>query len=114
MPTINLGFTAGQLTSVDATAPWYASYYLNGTYELSTAEGPGHYTVTNLMQPGWWTAVDTQSFQQVYIAQEFLAFKDPIAAPETSTWLMLMLGFGLIAYKALDKRAKRARVRISG
>ena len=114
MSTINLGFTGGELTSVDATVPWYASYFLNGDYELSTAEGPGHYTVSNLMQPGWTTAVDTASFTQLYSTHAFLAFTDPPvggAVPEIGTWAMLLMGFGCLAYAALDKPVKRARVK---
>ena len=116
---INLGFTNGELTSVDASAPWYASYFLNGDYELSTAESAGHYTVTNAGLSGWTTAVDTASFQSLYSTNEFLVFSDPpvsgaTGTPETSTWLMLIMGFGIIAYKALDKRAKRANIVVHG
>lgn len=117
MSTINLSFTSGELTSVDATVPWYASYALNGSYELSTAEAPGHYLVSVEATPGqnWHTEVDTQSFQSLYRTEQLLVFSGPtsvVAAPEISTWAMLLVGFALLAYKALDKRAKRARVRL--
>lgn len=147
MSTINLGFTSGELTSVDATVPWYASYFLNGNYELSTGEGPGHYLVSVKPEGAaqhWRTEIDTASFQSLYSTEHLLVFT-PVsgaATPEIGTWAMLLMGFGCLAYAglrkvyanskevypgcgrhfeecdcwtcSLDKRAKRAKVEISG
>lgn len=112
MSTINLEFTGGELTSVDATGPWYASYFLNGHYELSTAESAGHYLVTVEDASPWqhWrTTVDTSAFQQLHSTHEFLVFTDPpvggvTGVPEASTWLMLLMGFACIGFSIFRQR----------
>lgn len=116
MSTINLTFTNGELTDLNATAPWYASYYLHGTYEASTAEGAGHYSVTTeIIAQDWRTVINTAGFTPIYGDNHLLVFSDPPiggAVPEISTWAMLALGFVFMAKMVLDKRVKRATVRI--
>lgn len=109
MSTINLGFTGGELTTVDATAPWYASYFLNGDYEVSTAESPGHYLVS--VQPEgaaqhWRTEIDTASFLSVYSTEHFLVFSPTLntAVPELGTWAMMLIGFACIGFSMFRQR----------
>lgn len=111
MSAISITWSGGEITGLDATGPFNVNYYLpTGPLFVTLEFDAGAYQAIDLGSAVT-TEILTSTLQPIATSAEFLAFTpaapvmNALATPETSTWLMLMLGFGLLAFKALDKRA---------
>ena len=119
---IDLSFSGDILTSIVSTTNWAVEYFLpNGDLFVDLQFGPGVYDaiefpLTHLSSTigtfGSYIHTALPDFTPAAALTNFYAFTDPpsigaTAAPEASTWVMLIIGMASLAYASFRRRVGR-------